>query len=221
MRIPVINWLLNQFPEKEVKKFFIIFYCIGCIGLLLSITQPYFKILTPFALLINSFYLFIFHESKWNSKTIIIFALIFSTGILIEIVGVNTGIIFGEYSYGNSLGFKLFNTPLIIGINWLFLIYSCSSIAQEFFTKNKAFQVLFGATLMVAYDLILEQVAPKMDMWYWITDTAPMINYISWFLVSVLFLSLISFYKINTRNKLAFILFLLQFLFFIVLFLFL
>ena len=45
----------------------------------------------------------------------------FVIGLVTEIIGVNTGLLFGTYSYSSILGPKLFNVPLIIGLNWVML----------------------------------------------------------------------------------------------------
>jgi putative membrane protein len=48
----------------------------------------------------------------------------------LEVVGVKTGLIFGEYKYGSTLGIKLFEVPLIIGFNWVFVILGSISISR-------------------------------------------------------------------------------------------
>ncbi|MFN2335752.1 MAG: carotenoid biosynthesis protein, partial [Bacteroidales bacterium] len=53
------------------------------------------------------------------------------TSFLIEAVGVNTGRIFGTYTYGKALGPALWNTPVIIGLNWFLLIYCTNVISRQ------------------------------------------------------------------------------------------
>ena len=52
-------------------------------------------------------------------------AIIFTCGFVEEAIGTNNGVIFGEYTYTSVSGFGLFNTPPLIGANWLILILSC------------------------------------------------------------------------------------------------
>jgi len=47
--------------------------------------------------------------------------LVFLIGFSVEGIGVATGVLSGSYSYGSAFGFKLFKTPIMIGVNWLFL----------------------------------------------------------------------------------------------------
>lgn len=202
---------------REVSLFFVIFYLVGATGLLLPFSFPWFVKLTPWALILSNIGLFIFHPSKRLKQDIPIFTATFLLGFLIEAIGVNTGYIFGNYQYGETFGIKLFNTPLLIGLNWLFLTYAGVSISENL-SGNVSVQLLVAPTLMLVYDLILEQLAPRMDMWSWANASVPVGNYIAWWLIGFLFAVFFKFSKINTHNPLAFVLFLCQFLFFMVLF---
>ncbi len=205
----------NKIPIANVKKFLIIFYIVGLCGFILPLTKAFFIIITPFALLLNSYLLFVYHE-KYALKDFLIFLLIFLGGYSIEVVGVKTGLIFGNYTYSNTLGFRLFETPLLIGVNWLFLTYTATAIAESF--NLKKWKTLFVApSFMVVYDLILEQAAPKMNMWSWRNSEVPIRNYLAWYIIAVCFVSLFKLFNIETRNPLATIVFICQFIFFVLL----
>jgi len=212
--IKIIEFL--NLKNKEVTIFFIIFYIVGILGLSFEITNSLFLKLITFALILSFLALTIFHKPNENKKTILIFSIIFLLGFLIEVLGVNTKIIFGDYTYGQSLGFKLFNTPLIIGINWLFLVYTTSSILEDF-KINNFLKILFSSGLMLIYDIVLEQVAPKIDMWHWKLNQIPLQNFIAWFCIAFIFNMLIKIFKIRTKNPFAKIILICQFLFFVIL----
>jgi putative membrane protein len=211
------SWIKSLFVEREVRKFLIIFYSVGVIGLAVPFTFPLFKALTPLALVLSIFLLFLFHKFQQNLKTFLVFGAIYALSFAIEAVGVETGLIFGEYHYGGSIGPKLFDTPLIIGINWLFLAYTTIS-AVDVYRINDGLKFFIASMLMVVYDLVLEQVAPIMDMWYWANDRIPVQNYIAWFALSFIFISMIKIFKINTQNPIARVILLCQFVFFVGLF---
>jgi putative membrane protein len=201
----------------DVKIFFIIFYAVGIMGLVVPFTFPLFLKLIPFALILSFIFLVAFHRSNADPKTGIVFLSIFVLSLAIEIIGVNTGLIFGVYQYGDSLGFKLFNTPLIIGINWLFLIYTASSVAVKFNIPGLRGMLLASAIILV-YDIILEQVAPLLNMWHWSNNVVPVQNYIAWFVIALGFNFLIKVFGIQTQNKLALAILIIQFVFFLSLF---
>ena len=214
--IQILRFFANR--EKETAIFFVVFYLVGILGMSFEFSYPLFIKLIPFALFLSFTGLVFFHASKADLKTLIVFAGIYFTGFIIEALGVNTGKIFGAYSYGNSLGFKIAETPLIIGINWLFLIYASSSVFEKFEIKP-IYKVFFASIIMLIYDLVLEQVAPKIDMWHWKNDFVPYQNYIAWFVISLVFHSAVKVFKLSTKNSLAAIILICQFLFFVGLYL--
>ncbi len=206
--------------EKEVKKFFVIFYTIGALGMLIPQTFMLFTKLIPFSLLLNFFYLTYFHPNKKDIKSVIVFSFILLAGFIVEIIGVNTGIIFGEYNYGSSLGLKIFEIPVLIGFNWLFLTYTTASVIERF-KLSAILKVGLASIIMLVYDIILEQVAPKIGMWNWKNDSVPLQNYLMWFGLAILFHSLIKVFKVKTANPLSLVILCSQFAFFIILLIFL
>ena len=201
-----------QANYRYVVLFLIIFYAVGFAGLSIPATRPFFVHLTPFALLLSSLIVALFHNN-FSAKTILIFIFIYAASFVVELIGVNTGSIFGNYTYGHGLGPKLFNTPLIIGLNWLLLVYVSNSVMQR--TDWTPIVKVFGASfLLLAYDVLLEQVAPLLAMWTFCESTVPIQNYVSWFLLALLFSLVINLLKINTKNRIAPIVFGIQALFF-------
>lgn len=209
---------LKNFLDLNFSKtagFFVIFYLVGIAGMLLPFSFLLFVKLIPFALLLSSLALAFFHKN-FNSKTLLVFISIYIFGFFVEVAGVNTGLIFGDYIYGESLGIKLFNTPLIIGLNWLLLVYITASVL-ELSKLTMLLKVLFGTFLMLGYDLIIEQIAPILDMWTWQNEKVPVKNYVTWFLLALVFHTVIQVFKIKTKNKLAPVILVCQILFFLVL----
>jgi bisanhydrobacterioruberin hydratase len=199
---------------REVKIFYAIFYLVGVLGLSFTETRPLFIRLVPFALILGFAGVLLFHEAKWDLKTLTAFVLVYISGFVIESVGVNTGLIFGEYIYGGTLGFQIFETPLIIGMNWLFLVYVSSSLTERL-NSGRFISFLLPPVLMVVYDLVLEQVAPDLGMWNWKNEVIPLQNYIAWFVVAFIFVLVFRLLNIKTSNKIAPLIFILQFLFFL------
>ncbi len=197
----------------SVKKFIIIYYAIGLIGLSIPLTAKYFIYLTPFTILINLFFVLYFNLN-WGARFIFFGLLIYIMSIIAEIIGVNTGVIFGSYTYDNSiLGPRLLNTPLIIGINWFVLIY-CTFVLIKRFKFPVIIRILFGGLIMLIFDILLEPVAGKMLMWNWLSGEVPLLNYASWFVLSCVFISIIYLGKINIQNVISIHLLLVQFIFF-------
>jgi putative membrane protein len=77
---------------------------------------------------------------------------VYLAGFFIEVIGVNTGQIFGDYIYGTALGIKLWATPLLIGVNWLILVYSTGVFLETFNFKSKWLFSAFGAGILLGID---------------------------------------------------------------------
>jgi len=178
---------------------FVWFYSVGFVLFVLPATRGFFNAITAFTLLMVIGIVFYFHK-KWNTKTICWFAFIIISSFLIEMTGVSTGKLFGTYQYDSSLGLKLYETPLIIGLNWLFLVYATHDIAGKI-TRKSWFKILLGAGLMVFYDLVLELVAPVMLMWHFNTFYPPLLNFASWFVAAAIFHTVFVYAKIRFDNR--------------------
>ncbi len=174
------------------------------------------KTLTPFVLLLTGgtilFYIRVdkkFNLYLWCGVT-------YLSTFIIEVVGVKTGFIFGNYSYGNVLGFSLFDVPLIIGFNWLLIIMAAINIAQSA-EENIFLVALLAATLAVVFDLILEPVAIKLNYWHWEENLIPLKNYYSWFFITFCLSILASIMKITFTSIFLEHYYIVQFTFFILL----
>ena len=213
----------HGFSVKNTKVIFgllTILYFVGLIGFLFDVS-PYFVQLTPLQLIISLF-LVLFYHKPWQSSTIIFCVTCALAGLFIEVAGVATGRIFGNYGYGIVLGPKFYNTPYMIAINWLLITYSAGVVVNELIGEKFTLWVksFWAAILMVCLDFLIEPTAMKTDMWHWQNNVVPIKNYVAWFIVSFIFQILFQLWIGNTKNKIGVLVFILQFLFFGILFFF-
>lgn len=188
-------------PAFIAGIFLFVIYLVGTTGISLPRTHELFAGLTPISLLVSTILLLAFHRS-WSLRAVLVFTGIALAGFLIEIIGVETGVIFGEYSYGVVLGPSVDGVPLIIGLNWLILIYITGDLAGRIF-KYPALKVIGTAILMVLFDLLMEPVAITLDMWHWSGQGIPLLNYLAWFVISLVFAGMIHGFSIRLRNPLS------------------
>ena len=78
-------------------------------------------------------------------------------------------------------------------------------------------QVITGAFILLLYDLLLEPVAIQLDFWSWGGSGIPLQNYLAWFLISAIFITIWRIMKIKIENSVAFGLFIIQLTFFLIL----
>ena len=203
---------LRKYP-KHFKVVLIIFYTVGVSAIYIPFTSAFFISLTPLALLLSFGVLMLFHRD-FRLKTMLIFAFIFLAGFLVEMIGTNSGLIFGGYTYGPTLGLKIGETPVLMGLNWIMMIYLTATPVRKLKT-HPLIKVFLSSSLMVAYDVVLEQVAPAIKLWSWSGDIIPLQNYVAWFVLSVIFHTLFISAKVKVKNELALVLLLTQFFFFV------
>ena len=172
-----------------------------------------FLSLTPLNLLINLVLLLAFHR-QFTQRFVLASFLVFLVGYFIEVLGVSTGKVFGVYHYGTVLGYKVLEVPLLIGVNWLILVYCTVAITKKWL-QNPWQVAALAAGLMVAMDALIEPVAIHFYFWKWQTEAVPLQNYIAWYLVAFpLCLLMASFPKIE-QNRLAPVILVAQLLFFL------
>nr|WP_287938221.1 carotenoid biosynthesis protein [Algoriphagus sp.] len=165
------------------KIIIVVLHVVGVIGLSLPEYQNLFLLLTP-AHLLATMVVMLFYHRGWNDAFPIFAAAAFWIGFLSEIIGIYTGYLYGDYVYGPTLGPKLWDVPLVIGVNWFILSYLTGSVFHKI--PNDWYAALLGATAMTAIDYIIEPVAVSLDFWAWKWDTIPVSNYLGWFGVSFL-----------------------------------
>ncbi len=196
-----------------VSFILVVVYLVGVLGITFNFDER-FVLLTPINLLLSLGLVFWTHPNHYTPLWKLA-ALCFSTGVLVEIAGVQTGLIFGDYQYGPVLGPKIWGTPLMIGVNWAMLVYCAGSTVNRLVTDlNIWIKAALGAILMTLLDVLIEPVAMELNFWNWEDNIIPLQNYIAWFFVALPLLA--AYFKLlgKTSNKVAILLFILQFLFF-------
>jgi bisanhydrobacterioruberin hydratase len=176
-----------------------------------------FILLTPFHLLLSCA-LLLWNHRPFDRQLPRYLALAFVFGYGAEVWGVATGILFGEYAYGPVFGFKLWEVPLLIGVNWALQVYIGNETLNRLLPENSlaALRVALGAAIPVAVDVLIEPVAIQYDMWRWENGDPPLQNYIGWYLVSlVLSVAYQRWIGPANRNWVAPLLMVLQILFFL------
>ncbi|PKP52348.1 MAG: carotenoid biosynthesis protein [Bacteroidetes bacterium HGW-Bacteroidetes-1] len=208
---------LNRFFKSRFQfSLFLLFviYLVGITTVLMGHADS-LMLLTPYNLIFASG-LILFNAEKIDKKYLFWFLLLAIAGFLIEFAGIVTGRIFGIYSYGNGLGIKLLEVPLIIGVNWSILVFSTAAIVYSFHW-HRVLKAVFAASMMVAYDILLEPVAIRYDFWQWEGGSIPFQNYLAWWVIAfVMLLGVFSFVK-KLKNPIAIYVLAVQTLFFAIL----
>jgi bisanhydrobacterioruberin hydratase len=209
----------------------LLFHVCGVTGMLFTSYSSWFIQATPVTLLLM-FILLIINQRKPYRYFILFVFIAFFTGLAVEMMGVNTGILFGDYKYGIVLGYKVNNVPWLIGINWFIIVYCAGCLTHLLEEKlinrsgmgmvlSKRIQtisfLLDAAMLITFFDWLMEPVAVKLGYWKWGSDDIPDFNYMCWFFISLLLLFIFRKLPFNKHNMFAVHLFIIQVLFFLIL----
>lgn len=198
------------------KILIVVFHIIGFCGLTLEETRPFFLGLVPFHILLMAGVLFA-NFAKIPEKTTIAVVIVVVLGYIVEVIGVHTGVIFGKYSYGYTLGFKVLSVPLTIGLNWFIVVFSVGGYLRSLLKSSKVLRTILGAFALVGLDFLIEPVAVKLNYWAWDGNIIPFQNYVGWFLVSLVMMAFYNYFDFKKTNPLYKTLFIAQLLFFIAL----
>ena len=202
--------------NKEFLRLSIFFLWLINISGFFGITSDqneFFLATTPYVLSLTLLLLILNHDLS-NKKSKIGLMLIFLFGLIVEILGVNYGLFFGDYSYGDNLGSKIYGVPYVIGFNWVLLIIATGSVSDKLIKGRKIYKIIFASFLMVLIDLLMEKSAPKLDFWEFVISPVPFSNYLWWFIFSLCF-QYIFFKTVKTKEyNLSSNILVIQFLFF-------
>jgi putative membrane protein len=188
----------------------------GAIGIAFF-NRAFFVGYTPLNLFLM-FILLIWNETELHLGLLKAFLFAFGAGLFTEIIGVNTGILFGSYHYGEVFGEKIFGVPLLIGLNWFCIVYAAYQVVvlfQKSWQLNRVGIAIMTAVLATIFDWIMEPVAIKLGFWQWHTAEIPFLNYACWFGISFIIALFFNWVGIKKNNPFALYLFFTQLLFFV------
>ena len=196
--------------KKYLLYFLILVYISGAIGFLFN--PGFFAPFTPLTLAFTCF-VFLIHQPLNNLNYTLGFIGLAVVGFVAEVIGVKTGVVFGNYYYGNALGYKVLGVPLVISLNWGLLI-NIGVLVATYLSKKPLLIATLAAFIITGVDLLIEQVASQMDYWHFSNGIAGIQNYIGWFIISFFTSWLLQKHLVKGDKKNALVFLLLQLFFF-------
>lgn len=203
--------------DKQFKLYFSIFLIwlfsiSGIIGIQNQNYTDWFLSATPLNLLL-SFGILVLNLKDYSKNYVFAFAIPFFLGFITEGLGVNYGLIFGEYEYGANLGYKIWGVPIMICFNWALLTTITADIAS-FFSKSIWLKSLIGAALMTGLDVVIEVSAPRFDFWEFEGGIVPIKNYVGWLTIAFIAHMGYQYFMVKTDRRISIHLFVSMLIFF-------
>lgn len=221
-----------QFNKQQIATYIALAFHISGFIAIGFFKSPLFIALTPLNLIISAALLF-WTQEKINTGFLFFCLVAYLAGFTSEWIGVNTGILFGEYQYGTVLGPKWQGVPYIIGLQWLVVIYcigiSMAMLHQKILERGQDTTGLFpkwwlgvsmiadSALLALIFDWILEPIAIELGYWNWTASEIPWLNYATWWGVSAFIMLFFHFLPFKKHNLFAVHLLMIQVMFFLLL----
>lgn len=187
---------------KFVFSIFLIwlFNISGIFGIL-SDDSEWFLDMTPLNLLLYLVFIIV-NVEKLDLKFFYAFLIPFFIGFITEFLGVNYGLIFGTYEYGENLGYKVGGVPIMICVNWAVLTFITADISR-FIHKSIWIRSFIGGLLMMLLDLAIEVSAPRFDFWEFENEIVPIQNYVGWLVISFFAHLLFQRFEIKTNKQIS------------------
>jgi putative membrane protein len=224
-----MKYLGKMSVQKLALFIALLFHFSGAVGMLLTPFRQWFIDMSALNLLLMS--ILVISTQVDKSWSFFLFAaLTFLVGMTVEMIGVNTGLLFGNYSYGDTLGRKINGVPLLIGVNWFVVILTTgyTTYYVEQWLWKRAMQtttmpsyvkyisfVFDAAFITVFFDWLLEPVATRLGYWHWEAGKIPFYNYLCWFIISAFLLTIFTIAPFKKDNIFAVHLLIIQMLFFL------
>lgn len=110
-----------------------------------------------------------------------------------DVLGVHTGVPFGDYGYSATLGVQLAGVPLLAALAWAMMAWPAALVARRL-AATMPVRVLVGAWALASWDLFLDPQLVAAGAWRW-ADPNPhlpgepavaLTNYAGWLLVAAL-----------------------------------
>ncbi len=180
-----IEWLYAIFKKRRIILFiYTFFFGLGILWHALPLTFPIMMAITPYVLLLFGLFILLSAFPEGGKPLLIWAGVAFILTTVIEAVGVATGKVFGAYSYGDVLGLKVLEVPLLIGFNWTVVMLGIAAFVTRYIKKRWLAITLIGLG-GVLFDFIMEPTAIALDYWNWSSGTVPLQNYIAWFCIGL------------------------------------
>lgn len=216
IRIP--SPYLHMLPLYVSVFLAVLVHVAGAIGMSFF-NKELFVAFTPVNLLLMLL-LLLWNEAGISKNFIIAFVAASLTGLISELIGVHTGLLFGNYVYGTVLGGKIWGVPILMSLNWFCIVYCSHVVTLRFFKRivnNPFYTAIVAGLLATLFDWVMEPVAVKLGFWQWEDGIIPVYNFFCWWAIATFVSYLFFLLRIKQDNVFASILFFVQFIFFLLL----
>jgi uncharacterized membrane protein len=191
------------------------------LGLVLGFVVPQTRDFTRYliwpVLLLTTITLLAFHK-KWTKEFVFSVLLLAATGFLLEVAALKTGYLYGYFQFGPTLGYRFWDTPLMMAACWFTTLYVTRQVA-EMIAKDAFLVSILASAMMLLIAYFMEPFAIKHGLWSWNGGHAGVHKYAGYFIAGLLVQYIYCKSIKNPSNKLSLVVYLVQLGFYMALYL--
>lgn len=183
---------MKLWMDQYLLTIFYLLFAVGIFGHMSGALRPLMRKLSESFLLIvqlsSGLFLFL-HQPGATFWWVLL--IIFTASMLLEILGVKTGKIFGRYHYTKLYKIQILSVPVVIAGNWILLslgAWGLSSLLLDALWQK----IVYTAIMVVMSDTLIEPVAIRLRYWKWEKARIPKKNYITWLVFAIAIAALLS-----------------------------
>jgi uncharacterized membrane protein len=133
-----------------------------------------------------------------------VLVLVAAVAVLVEALGLATGVPYGRYSYSDALGPTLLGVPFLVPLAWLLMAWPSWVLAARLTgqlspARRRPVRVLVAAYLFAAWDVVLDPQMVQAGYWRWAhpepglpgIPTVPLTNLVGWLVAGLLLMTLL------------------------------
>ena len=132
----------------------------------------------------------------WAAGLVVVAA---GVGLAAEAVGVATGVPFGRYAYGDDLGPKAFDVPVLVPMAWTMFAYPALLVGRRLAGRMAVVAWPIGALALASWDVFLDPQMVAEGHWRWSDPTPalpgvpgiPLTNFAGWVAVALVIIGLL------------------------------
>lgn len=129
--------------------------------------------------------------TRGRRTAVLVLAASAGIGFLAEVVGVHTGVPFGQYRYSGTLGVEVAGVPVLVALAWTMFTWPAVVVAQRL-GRTYPQRVAVAAWSLASWDLFLDPQMVDAGHWRWAhpaphlpgVPTVPLTNLLGWLLVA-------------------------------------
>ena len=186
-QLRLLNWFSRNGETAGIGLMYFLLFA-GGLWHILGVFQHAMQVLaSPLLIAISLIALgLMLRQTDRKGRFLLWAVVLFVGGFLAETIGVKTGLVFGNYMYGDILQPQIAGVPVAIGFAWIGIELSSLAVARSVVKRRLALLPVITALLMVGFDVLMEPSAEALGYWHW-QGGIPLQNYLAWFVLGLLF----------------------------------